>query len=219
MRPRTLGLIVNPIAGMGGRVGLKGTDGPDMVARASALGAIPHSGTRAGQAMAVIALANIPDLELVTAAECMGEETARAAGWSPRVIGGAISGETRAADTERVAAAMRSARNALTTRPWRPITLPISSGSTLTCTSTVWPRSRCVTDWVEFPTITPDSGSVDHHPFQGEIDHFLGCIIEGKESHASVRDAVNTHEACFAIDRSCAEGGAQVQLNDLAPAR
>ena len=106
MTPRTLGLIVNPIAGMGGRVGLKGTDGPDMVARASALGAIPRSGTRAGQAMAVIVQANIRELELVTAAQGMGEEIARAAGWSPRVIGGAISGETRAADTERVAAEM-----------------------------------------------------------------------------------------------------------------
>jgi predicted dehydrogenase len=78
---------------------------------------------------------------------------------------------------------------------------------------------RGVTDWVEFPTITPDSGAVDHHPFQGEIDHFLTCIIEGKESHASVRDAVNTHEACFAIDRSCAEGGVRVHLAELAPPR
>jgi predicted dehydrogenase len=76
-----------------------------------------------------------------------------------------------------------------------------------------------VTDWVEFPTITPDSGAVSHHPFQGEIDHFLACIIDGKESHVSVRDAVNTHEACFAIDRSCAEEGAVVTLQDLTSPR
>jgi predicted dehydrogenase len=73
-----------------------------------------------------------------------------------------------------------------------------------------------VRDWTTFPTITPDSGAVDHHPFQGEIDHFLECIIEGKESHASVHDAVNTHEACFAIDQSCAEGGALVRLPEPA---
>jgi predicted dehydrogenase len=64
-----------------------------------------------------------------------------------------------------------------------------------------------VLDWAEFPTILPNSGAVSHHPFQGEIDHFVACIQQGKESHVNVRDAVNTHRALFAIDQSCAEGG------------
>ena len=34
------------------------------------------------------------------------------------------------------------------------------------------------TDWGTFPTILPNSGSVSHHPFQGEIDHFIDCILE-----------------------------------------
>ena len=42
---RTIGLIVNPVAGMGGSVGLKGTDG-DMYARALSMGAEPVSPAR-----------------------------------------------------------------------------------------------------------------------------------------------------------------------------
>ncbi|MBI3969815.1 MAG: Gfo/Idh/MocA family oxidoreductase [Chloroflexi bacterium] len=68
------------------------------------------------------------------------------------------------------------------------------------------------TDFVEIPTIMPDSGDVAHHPFQGEIDHFVECIRTGRESHVNLADAANTHEACFAADRSAAGGGAPVSL-------
>ena len=39
-RPR-VGLVVNPVAGMGGRVGLKGTDGEEMLEEALFRGAEP----------------------------------------------------------------------------------------------------------------------------------------------------------------------------------
>ena len=57
------------------------------------------------------------------------------------------------------------------------------------------------TDWVELPTILPDSADVSHHPFQGEMDHFVECILEGRPSHCSLDDAVNTHEVVFAALR------------------
>ena len=68
------------------------------------------------------------------------------------------------------------------------------------------------TDWATFPTITPNSGLVSHHPFDGEINHFIDCIRNDVESHANVRDAVNTHEAVFAIDESSRAGGKSIEL-------
>ena len=50
---KTIGLIVNPIAGMGGSVGLKGTDG-EMIAQARRLGAQPVTPQRAATFLAEI---------------------------------------------------------------------------------------------------------------------------------------------------------------------
>ena len=40
--------------------------------------------------------------------------------------------------------------------------------------------------WIEIPTILPDSADVSHHPFQGQIDHFVECLRSGTESHCKV---------------------------------
>jgi predicted dehydrogenase len=66
-----------------------------------------------------------------------------------------------------------------------------------------WPGQ---TGWASVPTVLPDSGAVTHHPFNGQIDHFVECILEGKESHCNVADAVKTHEICLAGDLSAREG-------------
>jgi predicted dehydrogenase len=58
--------------------------------------------------------------------------------------------------------------------------------------------------WTSIPTILPDSGDVTHHPFVGEIDHFVECIRRGVESHVNVTDAVKTHEICLASELSAA---------------
>jgi len=66
--------------------------------------------------------------------------------------------------------------------------------------------------WATMPTILPDSGDVHHHPFDAQINHFVDCIREDRQSHCSVADAYRTHELCLAIDRSIAEGGRVVKL-------
>ncbi|WP_298432092.1 NAD(+)/NADH kinase [uncultured Jannaschia sp.] len=50
-----IGLVVNPVAGLGGAVGLKGTDGPGIVAEARARGAEDRAGPRTRTALARLA--------------------------------------------------------------------------------------------------------------------------------------------------------------------
>ncbi len=99
-----LGLIVNPIAGMGGRVGLKGTDGPEILEKARSLGALPESPNKAVRALK--ALKPIKDsFVLLTCPLEMGENEARLAGFEPLVIGD-FSNITGPSDTEEAAKIM-----------------------------------------------------------------------------------------------------------------
>jgi predicted dehydrogenase len=62
------------------------------------------------------------------------------------------------------------------------------------------------TDWITVPTIRPDSGDVTHHPFDGEISHFIDCIRNNEESPVNLADAAKTHAVCYALEQSAAEG-------------
>ncbi len=95
---RRIGVVVNPIAGMGGRVGLKGTDGK--VEEAIERGAEPRAPDRAREALTALREAG-EGVALVTYGSVMGEDVAREAGFDPEVVGrpdGGV-GDTGPADT------------------------------------------------------------------------------------------------------------------------
>jgi predicted polyphosphate/ATP-dependent NAD kinase len=105
VREKRLGLIVNPVAGIGGRVGLKGSDGAEIQKKALELGAVPQSLNRAIQALERIK--PVDDLEVITYPGEMGEDAARACGFEPTVIGSIKPGETTLEDTRNAAREMR----------------------------------------------------------------------------------------------------------------
>ena len=99
---KKLGLIVNPIAGMGGKVGLKGSDGLEIQAKAKRMGARPRSAKRAVDALR--RLGPIQErLEIITYPFDMGEEEAKVCGFNPLVVGHIEKGKTTGEDTKEAA--------------------------------------------------------------------------------------------------------------------
>jgi predicted polyphosphate/ATP-dependent NAD kinase len=98
-RPRSirLGLVVNPIAGMGGRVGLHGTDG-SLLASAIAAGAYPSAPTRMRRALTQLARL-VPVMRVAVAGGPMGADLLPA-GWSAETVWCPLD-PTTADDTRR----------------------------------------------------------------------------------------------------------------------
>lgn len=105
MKRKKLGFLVNPIAGMGGRVGLKGTDGQEILDKAIALGAQPWAGQRAREALRPV-LRFKDEIDIVTYPSPMGEGIARESGFSPEVLEADLGEVTTAKDTAKAAEAM-----------------------------------------------------------------------------------------------------------------
>ncbi|UJF23197.1 ATP-NAD kinase family protein [Shewanella sp. OMA3-2] len=83
MKPFRLGLLINPLAGLGGSVGLKGSDG--VVEEALAKGAEPKAHLRMQQALEVVA-AYKDRIEIVTSSGNMGENLAVKLGFNTQVV-------------------------------------------------------------------------------------------------------------------------------------
>ena len=83
---KKVGFIVNPIAGMGGAVGLKGTDGKDVLEKAVTLGAKPVAPSRAEQFLEELKATNL-GVQLFAGAGMMGETEAENVGIGCSVFG------------------------------------------------------------------------------------------------------------------------------------
>jgi predicted polyphosphate/ATP-dependent NAD kinase len=97
-----IGFVINPIAGMGGRVGLKGTD--DVADEAARRGAEPVAGKRALEALRELAglvagAPHAPAIRWSTVAGDMGHDALAAAGFTTVEVIHAPAGRPSAGDT------------------------------------------------------------------------------------------------------------------------
>lgn len=104
-----MGFIVNPIAGMGGKVGLKGTDG--VLAAAIMRGAKPIAPNRAIEFLLELkGKIQKNEIELLTCPKLMGEEEVNAATFFAEVLPLEIGKETAAEDTKKAVKLMVMAK-------------------------------------------------------------------------------------------------------------
>jgi predicted polyphosphate/ATP-dependent NAD kinase len=97
MKVFKLGFIINPIAGIGGSVAFKGSDG--RADEAIALGALPQANARASLALEILSPYK-NDIVILTASGSMGEESALALGFTVEVVYECIHDKTQSIDSQ-----------------------------------------------------------------------------------------------------------------------
>ena len=95
---KKIGVVVNPVAGIGGRVGLKGSDG-DLSRLAKEFGGVSPAPRRTVEALREISYSNLHFI-MLTYPSAMGESEAVECGYHPTVLG-QIGEETTGEDTKR----------------------------------------------------------------------------------------------------------------------
>lgn len=100
-----LGLVINPYAGIGGALALKGSDGAQTREKAMAMGAEQRALTRAEAALAQIASVK-SKIKVFTASGQMGQALAKAQGFSTQCVYTCPNAQTEAQDTENTVQAL-----------------------------------------------------------------------------------------------------------------
>lgn len=105
MRRFKLGLIVNPYAGIGGALALKGSDGEEIRREALKQGAVKKANDKTRLALTEI-LSNMHQVQVFTASGEMGEDVSRSLGLETTVVYTCQHSQTEAVDTVDAAKAL-----------------------------------------------------------------------------------------------------------------
>lgn len=62
-----------------------------------------------------------------------------------------------------------------------------------------WPGLK---GWAKIPADLPDSGAVEHHPYQGQFEAFAQAIATGKPPHNDLASCAHVHDVCFAVEQA-----------------
>lgn len=181
-----LGLVINPLAGLGGSVGLKGSDG--VAEQALALGAEPKAIKRMMQALEVIVpFAN--DIEIITASGVMGEDAANALGFNSRVVYQTPE-KTQAVDTQAV---VRTLLN-------EPLDLLLFAGGDGTARDVYSVFEQAVID-DKLPVLGVPAGVKIHSGVYGITPHAAGMVVkmllEGELVSLMSADVMDIDEVAF----------------------
>lgn len=158
-----LGLVINPLAGLGGSVGLKGSDG--VAEQALALGAEPKALKRMLQALEVI-VPYVEDIEIITASGAMGEDAAKVLGFTTRVVY-QTPDQTQAIDTQAV---VRTLLN-------EPLDLLLFAGGDGTARDVYSVFEQAVID-DKLPVLGVPAGVKIHSGVYGITPHAAGMVVK-----------------------------------------
>jgi len=178
----TLGLIVNPLAGLGGSVALKGSDGVAELALEK--GAIPKAGIRTQTALKV--LSGFKDqIKIITCPADMGEKWVKELGFDCEVIEGIQVSQTKPDDTKRAADVLKQ----------RHVDLLLFAGGDGTA------RDICSVIEDSFPVLGIPAGVKIHSGVYGVTPQAAGevvkLLVEGKLVDLKPQDVRDIDEDAF----------------------
>ena len=181
-----IGLIVNPIAGMGGRVGLKGTDGEGTLIRAIQMGArseAPEKTIRALQQLLPLR----EQLLVFTCSGDMGENEIMEAGLEYKLV---YSGRNKTTSEDTVIAASRMLEHG--------VSLLIFAGGDGTA------RDICKAIGQNIPAIGIPAGVKIHSPVYGNTPEAAGKLaaefLSGKQVQLIDEEVIDIDEEAYRND-------------------